>query len=116
MFSSSTAQSITTTGQRITLGPLLSPGLLVEAGVVLTADAAGNVLEIIWPGLAGLPPGALIMRLQLARWSAWVQTGRRIDVRMTFNATAGDGSTATYNVSADHVLVPQSRWAQSNIS
>ena len=108
VFRAGSNNSVTSTGSALTFGPLVSPGILIEPGIVLTNDAVGNVLEIIWPGLAGLPPGPPITRLQLARWSPWIQTGRAIDVRITLNVAA-NGSTATYNVSGNNVVMPQAR-------
>ncbi len=109
VFLSGTSQSITTAGERLTFGRLAFLGTNIEPGIIIAFDSQGNVLEIIWPALAGLPPGPPRLRLQLARWSAWVQTGRKIDVRMTFNAAAANGSTATYTVSANDIMVPQAR-------
>ena len=80
--------------------------MALEPGVVIVSDASGNVLQIIWPGLAGLPAGAPIMRFQLTRWNSWIQTGRQVDVAMTFNARAADGSTATFSARANGVSVP----------
>lgn len=109
VFQAGTRTSVTSTGAALTFGQLLFPGVLLEPGVVVAGDANKNVLEIVWPGLAGLPPGPPVLRLQLARWNSWIRTGRRIDIEMTFNARAGDGSTASYNVVAPGVLLPQSR-------
>jgi len=47
-----------------------------------------NTLEIIWPALAGLPPGPPILRLQLASFSSAVQTGVSLDAAMTYTAKA----------------------------
>ena len=101
--------SVTTSGQELVFGPLLSPGVAIEPGVVLTTDQFGNVLEIIWPALAGLPLGPPIMRLELASWNSWVQTGRQVDVTMSFNVQGPDGSTATFSVRANHITVPIAR-------
>jgi hypothetical protein len=109
VFQAGTSNSVTSTGSALTFGALLSPGVLIEPGVILATDAVGNVLEIIWPGLAGAPPGAPIMRLQLARWSAWVQTGRKVDVTMTINAVGSDGKTAAFRATAKNITVPQAR-------
>jgi hypothetical protein len=108
VFRAGSNTSVTADGKPLAFTALASPGILIEPGIVLAADAAGDVLEIIWPGLAGLPPGAPVVRLQLARWSAWIQTGRAIDVRMTLNAT-GPGSAASYTISANNVVLPQAR-------
>ena len=56
--------------------------------------------------LAGLPAGPPLMRLQLVRWNSWIQTGRQVDVSMSFNAQAANGSTATFNVRANGIGVP----------
>ena len=109
MFQAGTTKSVTASGQASTFGALLSPGLLIEPGVVLANDAVGNVLEIIWPGLAGAPAGAPIIRFQQVSWNSWVQTGRRVDVTMTLNAIGPDGKTAVFTSSAKNVLVPQAR-------
>ena len=109
VFQAGTNVSVTSTGSALTFGALLFPGALLEPGVVLASDVNKNVLEIVWPGLAGLPPGAPVFRLQLARWNAWIRTGRRIDVQMQFDARATDGSTASYNVVAPGILMPQAR-------
>ena len=109
VFQAGTATSVTSTGGALTFGALIFPGFLAEPGVVVAGDANKNVLEIVWPGLAGLPPGAPILRLQLAKWNSWIRTGRRIDVVMRFNAAAADGSTASYDLRANNVLLPQQR-------
>ena len=77
--------------------------------MVLATDAAGNVLEIIWPALAGLGPGQPILRLQLQQYSAAVQAGVRVDADMTFVARAPDGTTPTFTVHASNLLVPPLR-------
>ncbi|HEY6195085.1 MAG TPA: hypothetical protein VI504_08595 [Candidatus Eisenbacteria bacterium] len=100
------ATSVTASGGALTFGPLLFPGLALEPGVVLATDANGNVLEIIWPALAGLPAGPPVLRFQLAHWSAAVQTGAVLDATMQFNAMAPDGTTAAFNVAANGLVVP----------
>lgn len=109
VYQAGTKISVTSDGRPMVFGQLLFPGVLLEPGVVVAGDANRNVLEIIWPGLAGLPPGAPILRLQMQRWNSWIRTGRSIDVEMHFNARGGDGSTATYDVFAPGVVMPQSR-------
>ena len=106
VFRGGTNISVTESGQAISFGPLLFPGVALEPGVVIASDASGNKLEIIWPGLAGLPAGAPVMRFQLTRWNSWIQTGRQVDVAMTFDARAADGSTATFSARANGVSVP----------
>ena len=74
-----------------------------EPGVLLATNANGNVLEIIWPGLAGLPPGPPILRYQLARAGA---AGTRLSVTMSFTARTLSGTTATFTASASNLLIP----------
>ena len=109
VFQAGTNTSVTSTGRALTFGPLPFPGFAAEPGVVVTSDADKNVLEIVWPGLAGLPPGPPVLRLQLAKWNSWVRTGRALDFRMTYNARGADGSTATYDVVANGIVLPQQR-------
>ena len=109
VFQAGTNLSVTSTGAALTFGGLLFPGVLLEPGVVVASDANKNVLEIVWPGLAGLPPGAPVLRLQLARWNSWIRTGRAIDVRMRFDAVGPDGLPASFNVAANNVIMPQQR-------
>lgn len=81
VFLNGTTQSITFTGQQLTFGELLYPGALLEKGVVVANDAEGNVLEVIWPDLAGTGIGAPIVRVQLARWNLnLVTTSQTYDV------------------------------------
>jgi hypothetical protein len=101
--------SVTSTRSALTFGPLLFPGVLLEPGVVVAQDNNRNVLEIIWPGLAGFAPGPPILRLQLRQWDNWLRTGRSIDVRMRFDARGADGATASYNVASNGIVVPQQR-------
>ena len=105
---SGSGTSVTATGGPITFGALLVP-VPAEPGVVLNIDASGNVLEIIWPTLAGLPPGPPILRLQLASFSSAVQTGVSLDANMTFVARAPDGTIATFTVSGRNMVVPALR-------
>ena len=108
MFRAGSNNSVTATGNAISFGPLLVP-ITLEPGVVLNIDAAGNVLEIIWPGLAGLPPGPPILRFQQTRWNAWIQTGRLVDVSMRFDAVGPDGTPASFTAVAKNILIPQAR-------
>jgi len=101
--------SVTATGQPLVFDELLFPGLLIEPGTVAADSPDGHVLELIWPGLAGMPPGPPIARLQLGSWNSWIRTGRAIDVRMQFTARHADGSEATFEVQADNVVLPQQR-------
>ncbi|HMF44830.1 MAG TPA: hypothetical protein VKQ32_29360 [Polyangia bacterium] len=75
-----------------------------EAGVLLSTDAAGNVLEIIWPALA-VPPvvGPPILRYQLAQAG---EAGRTVSVNMSFTARTANGATATFTASAANLLIP----------
>jgi len=77
-------------------GPLLFPGNALESGVVVANDAAKNVLEIVWPGLAGTGgPGAQpIVRVQLqlapSYWSA--SAPYRVDIEWNMDATDALGA------------------------
>ncbi|HEY6193966.1 MAG TPA: fibronectin type III domain-containing protein [Candidatus Eisenbacteria bacterium] len=97
--------SVTANGGTLTFGPLTVP-VPAEPGVVLATNATGDVLEIIWPALAGLPAGPPIIRLQLASFSAAVQSGVSVDATMTFTAQAPDGTTATFTASGSNMIVP----------
>jgi hypothetical protein len=108
VFKAGSGHHLTNTGQDLAFGALLPLGA-VEPGIVIATDQFGNVLEIIWPQLAGLPPGLPIFRLELATWDNWVQTGRQVDVSMTFNVVGPDGSTATFEVRGNHMDVPVAR-------
>lgn len=78
---SGTTNSITTTGNALTFGALAFPGSNIESGIVLAVDGRGNVLEIIWPELAGVGAGSPIFRLQLAQWNtAMTPPGAVVDV------------------------------------
>lgn len=96
-------------------GPLSFPTLLwgglAEPGVIIVNDAAGNVLEIVWPSLdPTLPPGPPILRLQLASYNAAaVVQGVALDVHFTYQAQAPDGSIATFTVDAPATVVPALR-------
>jgi hypothetical protein len=99
--------SVTTSGNSLSFGPLAFPGVALEPGVVLAQDSNKNVLEVIWPGLAGLPPGPPIFRFQQTKWNSWVQTGRQVDVSMRLDAVGPDGHAASFSVSAKGLVVPQ---------
>lgn len=109
VFQTGSGKSLTASGQELVFGPVVSPGVAIEPGVVLSTDQFGDVLEIIWPSLAGLPAGPPIARLQLQSWDSWIQTGRVVDVTMSFDVTGSDGSTAVYTVRANHIMVPVAR-------
>jgi hypothetical protein len=100
------ATSLSSAGT-ITFGALLFPGLALEPGVVVATDAAGNMLEIIWPQLAGLGTGAPIFRLQLKRVATTVaRPGAKADVSMTYNAIGANGAPATFTVAARGLTIP----------
>ena len=80
-----------------------------EPGTVLATDAAGNVLQIIWPALAGLPPGPPTIRANLAAWNAGVQAGTRLDATLTFTASTPNGATATFTARGTNMSVPTFR-------
>ena len=105
---SGTTTSVSTPAS-LTFGPLLFPGLALEAGVVIANDANKDVLEIIWPGLAGLAPGPPILRLQLAKWTSAALPGRKVDFAMRFNAIGPDGLPASFTASATGVTLPAIR-------
>jgi len=102
---SGTATQATATGAPLTFGTLTQP-VPAEPGVVLALDGAGNVLEIIWPALAGLPAGPPILRLQLAVFNAGVHQGSSLDCDLTFVAHAPDGTTATFTAHGANIIVP----------
>ena len=94
----------TANGRTITVPALLAvPG---EPGVLVGTDAAGNVLEIIWPALSGAAPGPPILRMQL---TAGTQGGRTISASMSFTARTANGATATFTASAANLLIPALR-------
>jgi hypothetical protein len=97
----SVAQSAT-----LTFGPLLFPGIALEPGVVVASDNNKNILEIVWPGLAGLAPGPPILRFQLARWTSAAQPGRSVDIALRYNAVGADGVPASFTASANGLLLP----------
>ncbi len=105
---SGTNTSVTQTAT-LTFGQLLFPGLALEPGVVVASDANKNVLEIVWPGLAGFAPGPPILRFQLAKWTAAALPGRKVDFAMRFNAIGPDGLPASFTASATGVTLPAIR-------
>src|SRR5262249_21907054 len=100
-----TTTSVTSAGGPLTFGALTVP-VPVEAGTVLATDAAGNTLQVIWPVLAGLPPGPPTIRVNLASWSAAVAAGIQLDATMSFVARGPDGSTATFTAHGTNMVVP----------
>ena len=77
-----------------------------EPGVLVGTDAAGNVLEIIWPGLAGDVAGPPILRMQFVTGA---QAGRTVTATMSFTARTANGATATFSASAAGLVVPALR-------
>ena len=104
-----TTTSITGAGTALTFGPLTLPIAPPEPGVVLALDAAGNVLQVIWPALAGLPAGPPVLRMNLVSWSPAVQEGVSLDANMTFNVQGPDGSVATFTARGTNMVVPAFR-------
>jgi hypothetical protein len=105
---SGTANSVTATGAPLTFGAL-TPPVPAEPGVVLNTDAAGNVLQLIWPALAGLPPGPPTLRLNLAVFSPAVAAGSLVNATLVFNVRGPDGSTATFTGTGTNMVVPPLR-------
>jgi len=97
--------SITTTGAPLAFGPLTVP-VPVEPGTVLSTDAVGNVLQVIWPlpatGVAGPP----VLRLNMAAWNPSVHAGSVLDATLSFIARGADGSTTTYTAHGTGLVVP----------
>ena len=106
MLQAGTNISVTPQGAECSFGALLFPGVLLEPGVVVANDANKNVLEIIWPGLAGLGAGQPIFRTQFNGNNAWIATGKKVDFRMRFDAIGPDGQPASFNVVANNVTIP----------
>jgi hypothetical protein len=100
------SQSQTSSGQPLVFGPLLFPGAALEPGVVLSTDAVGDLLAIIWPKLAGLGAGPPILRLELTSWASTLRTNQHMDVQLRFDAVGTDGSTATYTATGRDIIVP----------
>jgi len=89
----------------LAFGPLLFPGAALEPGVVIATDAAGNVLEIIWPALSGGVPGPPILRFQITN-TGGIKAGSSVSASLSFTARAANGSTATFTASAANLVVP----------
>lgn len=109
VYRAGTKISVTSTGKELVFPALTFPGVLIEPGVVVASDVNKNVFTIVWPQLAGLPPGPPIVRLQLAKWNVWVRTGARVDLTMKFTGVAGDGVLANYTVDAKNILIPAAK-------
>jgi hypothetical protein len=92
-------------------GPLSLPMLPVvgEPGIVLGDRANGDLVEVIWPGAAGEPPGPTILRIQLGQWDANVFAGTALDVDFVFRATDTTGAVTTWTAKATNVIVPVAR-------
>jgi hypothetical protein len=104
-FVSGTATLSRGTVRSFTFGAAATGAALGEAGVIVATDAGGNVLEIIWPGLAGLGAGAPILRFQ-AQSQNGLNTGDVLTCTMTFVARAPDGTTATFTATGANMVVP----------
>ena len=100
-----TGLPVSVTGAPLSFGPLAVP-VPVEAGTVLATDAAGNVLQVVWPLLAGLPAGPPVLRLNMVQWSPAVATGGLLNATLTFVARGADGSTATFTATGTGMPVP----------
>lgn len=109
LYRAGTKISVTSTGKELVFPALAFPGVLIEPGVVVASDVNKNVFTIVWPQLAGLPPGPPIVRLQLAKWNVWVRTGAHVDLAMKFTGVAGDGVLANYTVDAKNILIPAAK-------
>jgi len=100
----------TNTSATATGGPLsfvnLAPPVPAEPGVVLALDAAGNMLEVIWPALAGLAPGPPTVRLNLAARNPAAAAGAAVDATLVFTVRAPDGSLATFTATAANMVIP----------
>ncbi len=109
VYRAGTKISVTSTGKELVFPALAFPGVLLEPGVVVASDVNKNVFTIVWPQLAGLPPGPPILRLQLAKWNVWVRTGARVDLAMKVTGVAADGILANYTVDAKNILIPAAK-------
>jgi hypothetical protein len=70
----------------LVFGPLTVPP--AEAGVILATDANRNVLEIVWPSLAGTGVGSPIVRVQLGTWNqALLAATQSVDVSYAFTVS-----------------------------
>ena len=93
------------TVRALTFGAALSGAPIGEPGVVVATDAVGNVLEIVWPALAGVGVGAPILRLQLVGTNG-LKTGDLVTATMTFVARTANGTTATFTALGSNMAVP----------
>jgi hypothetical protein len=109
LYRAGTKISVTSTGKELVFPALTFPGVLIEPGVLVSSDVNKNVFTIVWPQLAGLPPGPPIVRLQLSKWNVWVRTGARVDLAMKFTGVAADGVLANYTVDAKNILIPAAK-------
>ena len=80
--------------------------IAIEPGVVVATDANNNMLEIIWPQLAGFGLGAPILRLHFNTWTPLAKPGAKVDVNMTFNAVGPNGAPATFTAAARGLTLP----------
>ena len=73
---------------------------------MLATDAAGNVLQIVWPALAGLPVGPPVLRVNLVAWSPAVATGVLLDANLSYTVRGPDGSIAVFTAHGANMPVP----------
>jgi hypothetical protein len=98
------SRSVTLPGGVLHFGALAPiPG---ETGALAATDALENTLEVIWPRLAGEPGVPPVVRLQLASWDGAARPGVSLDVVISLEATAPDGTKAAFTVTARRVLLP----------
>jgi hypothetical protein len=93
----------------IPTGPYRVPLELVpgEDGVLTGQDAAGNLMELIWPNLSpGEVPGPPIVRVQLAQWTPAVTGGTPVDVDFTIQATDDLGNVLGWTGQGRNLPVP----------
>lgn len=104
------SSQVTTTHQPLTWAALAP--VADEPGIVLAEDADGNVFEIIWPSLDGVPT-APIVRVQLATWDrSRVVTGKKLDLKYEFTAQLTAGGVVTtkkFTGTAKKILIPAVR-------
>jgi len=102
---------VTSTHLPLTWTNVTTPVPAGEAGVILAQDINKNVFEIIWPGLAGLPPGGPIIRVQMATWDrARIISGKKLDLTYDFTARMVDAggivTTKKFTGVSKGILIP----------